>query len=151
MNGTGTALERLPVTQWLTKDQASRALGISRETLDAWIRKKQLSTRKQPREGVRPLTLVDPEDVERLKSQRIVHALLPPEPQRIPNGLTIPQPKPFLELQAAADYSGLPRNLLRQLIKTGKLPGIRWWHLWYVARRDLEDLELGSGSSAAGA
>ncbi len=137
-----------PITEWLTKDQASRALGISRETLDAWIRQRKLSTRKQPREGVRPLTLVDPEDVERLKAERTVHALLPPAPPPANNGLTIPQPKPFLELQAAADYSGLPRLLLLSLIKRGKLPAIAWSHLWYVARRDLEDLELGSGRPA---
>ena len=46
---------------------------------------------------------------------------------------------PFMTVAAAADYSGLPRSYLRELIKKGDI-GIKTGAGWRIRRADLEKL-----------
>lgn len=53
-----------------------------------------------------------------------------------------PKPAPFLNLDAAAAYSGLPARLLHRFIREKALPAVRFSGAWYVKQRDLDDLQL---------
>lgn len=146
---SATALARTqPITEWLTKPQAAQILNCSREWIDRLISKRLIATRKQPRQGMRPIALVNPEDVERLRAEQATPALLvnsAPNPRALeyPKPPPLP-PKPFLELHAAAEFCGLPYRLLLKLIARDFLAAVPFNGVWYVSRRDLEGLELGA-------
>ncbi len=59
---------------------------------------------------------------------------------------------PFLSLDQAVTYSGLPRRLLIRKLNTGTLKGVKFSGEWYVKKADLDALELlpesASGASA---
>lgn len=141
------------ITEWLTKEQAARILGCSREWIDRKVRKREIEQRKQPVEGRRAIMLVNPDDIDRLKGQQKTDVVLGPEAvqveRRIAGLLNAPKPppptppKPFMELHAAADWSGLPYRLLLRLIREGRLASAPFDGMHYVARRDLDNLELG--------
>jgi hypothetical protein len=48
---------------------------------------------------------------------------------------------PFLTLQSASEYSGLPKEILAGLLRDGMLPGARHSGEWYIKRADLDALE----------
>lgn len=52
-------------------------------------------------------------------------------------------PSPFLTLDAAAEYSGLPRKLLRRFISRGLLYAVRHRKTFYVKRETLNNFEFG--------
>ena len=52
------------------------------------------------------------------------------------------EPKPFMDIEAASLYSGLPERLLRRLIRQSRLPAERLGWSLYVKRSDLDHLNL---------
>ncbi len=141
---SATALQPQPqITEWLTKEQAALILGHTREWVDTKIRQRQIATRQQPVQGRRPLTLVNPDDIERLKQEQSTPALLAPDKLRLPPYPPLPPPPipPYLDLERASEWSGLPEGLLRLFVREGRLAAVKYGK-YYIARRDLEHLEL---------
>jgi excisionase family DNA binding protein len=73
-----------------------------------------------------------PEAITRLAE--VLASFRPPTP--------LPSPKPFLSLDDAVEYSGLPKRLLTRMIRRGRLPAARYGKL-YVKRADIDRLDLG--------
>jgi excisionase family DNA binding protein len=155
---------------WLTKIEASKRLGVSERTIENYIAQNHLSTRPEQRRGKRPITLIDPDDVARLRAEQnrgaIIHGPNDPshflaEPAReiatsisaigpalpqlvtaIAQNLVQRAPKPFLTLAEASAFTGLPAGLLRRFIRRGELPCVRYGRDVYVKTRDLDELQL---------
>jgi hypothetical protein len=62
-----------------------------------------------------------------------LRALLPPPAPAAP--------KLFLDLDAAAQYTGLPRRLLIRLIRESQLPVMKFSGVVYIKRQHLDDLD----------
>lgn len=159
-------------SSWPTLTQTAARLGTNERTVRRWIESKRLRAAIRPAVGRKPLTIIDPVDVERLRVER-----LPPVVEsiaalsilsdrlagsssqleefeyfarliaKIQNARTPAVAAPFLTLQSAAEYSGLPKRLLAGLLRDGMLPGVRHAGEWYVKRADLDALELGREKS----
>jgi hypothetical protein len=129
--------------RWLTKAEAQAMLGVSERTIETWIGEQRLGSRPEPRPGKRPLTMVDGDDVERIRAERNKGAIIrtPPASTEIapvspaaPNELLAlalrmmardaesrTAIRPWLNLEEAAEYSGLPKSFLLALAVHGTL------------------------------
>ena len=143
-----------PQTQlWLTKAEAAMRLGVSERTIDTWAKERRVSTRVEPRAGRRPATTVDPADIERIFSEQHRGAVLAPETalpaapstiatidalRQFAEALQRPRaPKPWMTLDEAAEYSGLPKRLLSKMVRDADLMARRHAGKWYVATKGL--------------
>lgn len=143
--------------------EVAERLGVSERTVENYIAERRLGSRPRQRAGKRALTVVDPDDVERLAAEQQRGAILaqqPPSSQAIAarapevvdaviaalRGATpIAQiAKPFVTLAEAAEYSGLPVRLLRRIVKRGGLAAVSFAGETYVKRADLDALDLDS-------
>jgi hypothetical protein len=134
-------------SQWITKPEAARLLGVSPRTIETYVGDRKLSTKMQPVEGRRALPLINRDDVERLASEQNRGAILnsvqsPPESEkalaRVEDFTRLlatilkarsdvpPALKPFMTLEEAGEYTSLPLGLLRKLIREKRLPAERY-------------------------
>jgi len=78
------------------------------------------------------------------KNGKAVKALQPVQSVQVAPSLPAQQPKPWLTVREAEEYSGLPARFLIELIGNGQLPaynvGPRRGGRWRIARRDLDAL-----------
>lgn len=153
--------------QWLSKQDAARALDCSTKTIEQLVHRGQLQQAfwKRPETGVK-IAVIHPGDVERLRKERNPAAapfVMPPAeapqsrlPARVLRGPlaellralaenSAKQPevdlrhRVYLTIREASAYTGLPAAELRRLVRDGSLK--IWPHgRWRVRRTDLEAL-----------
>jgi helix-turn-helix protein len=142
---------------WIPKGEAAKKLGIGIRTLERRIQEQGLRVAHRRIPNRKPLAVLHPEDVASLEAE-----MLPPTPgpaQHEGNEIalrsvsrtalevvallrmaqTAPPLPLFLDLKAAAVYSGLPRSYLRELIQGGKLKAVQRGG-WRVSRLALDRL-----------
>jgi hypothetical protein len=86
-------------SDWLTKEQAAKRLGVSVKTVERLAVDKKIQKRMRPRIGGSPLAVFHPGDVERLVSQQAVN-----EPFVVPDESTAEKENQIVPAAAA----GLP-------------------------------------------
>ncbi len=163
---------------WPTQTEAAVQLGTNERTIRRWIEAGRLHSAIRHIAGRKPATIIDPEDIERVRDERqppeVLHtdsdvrtslindvssipgnaALARTEPAAMAlaamfsNALKalLPPPAPaapklFLDLDAAAEYSGLPKRFLSRLVRDGKLPAMQHAGVVYIKRADLDNLD----------
>jgi excisionase family DNA binding protein len=159
-----------PAPEWPTVEEAARMLSTSTRTIARWISERRLASQKSPRAGRKPVVIVDPRDLERIRSEQQTSVVLPPvsndavkqeskiaRKQETQSGVTGDQWKlmakllsiqleshraPFMDLEVASEYSCLPVRLLRRLIRQDKLPACRFKGTWYVKRENLDGIDF---------
>jgi len=75
--------------------------------------------------------------------QQLPRALLP-----APDSASAPAPPQWLDVDAAAEYSGLSTRLVTALIKSGRLPALRDGRTWKIRRADIDALQGDSANRA---
>jgi hypothetical protein len=156
-----------PITEdWLSTDEAARRLKTTVRTVERYIKEQRVGSAKKRCPGRKPMTLVDPDDVARLVAEQNKGAVLAPETLREHTGAQVtlinsvpamvqriadaientrpPRVPPFMMLEEAARYSGLPEGLLMKFIRAGQLPAVSYGHKrnTWVKTADLDDFEL---------
>jgi excisionase family DNA binding protein len=129
------------MNNWPTQTEAAVQLGTNERTIRRWIESGRLKSSTRPVVGRKPATIVDPEDVERLREERHPVVLVEKAEkslQRMAADPAIPdtqvmaafkaairetpkEPKPWLTLKEAAEYSGLPAAWL---LKNARMSGL---------------------------
>lgn len=149
---------------WPTKQDAARNLGLSLRSIERLITEKKIRITHKRVPGRKALTCCHPDDIAKLKASIVPSSPVPapgknngtlPAPKQaahLPTALqqfaaaflgTVPYPPRtlFLSLREAAEYSGLPKSALKELITKGEIKvrqrGKRVW----VSRKALEALE----------
>ena len=148
--------------EWLTQEDAAARLGMSVRRMLEYASAGKIQTEKGVNEETqRPTLKMHAGDVERLVEERSqqkagtqMRALATVDYSKRPaaeqvrallagNGAAAAGLKPWLTLDQAAEYSGLSRVLLYELIRDGVLPA-RCDHVasdrWRICRQDLDDL-----------
>lgn len=136
--------------EYLTKEVAAKRSGRSvRRLLElaaaGKVRKKIV---QDPRNNNRPISLFNAADIDALargetSTAMVLQAKAPPVPfAAMPQRAAPISDRPWLTLDEAADYSGLPASFLLGMIKRKKLPaldvGPRKGGRWRVAKRDID-------------
>ena len=131
---------------WMTKAEAVAFSGVSLRTIEREISLQKIRTKQRRQVGRRSVTILHPDDVERLRSDFTPLAVEPGASLTIDDGerqlspsrsqgdmitgllqyvRPIVEGKPaFLPIKQAAEYIGLPEGYLRKCIKEGKLTPI---------------------------
>jgi excisionase family DNA binding protein len=123
-------------SEWPTVEEAAQQLGASTRTIARWIAERRIATQRRPVRGRKPVVVVDPQDVERIKSEQqtpvvLTEAAAPSQKsdnalavRAAPGGelaqlvscfeaLRAPAPlKPWLTTNEASAFSGLTRGWL---------------------------------------
>lgn len=137
-------------SNWPTQTQAAAVLGTNERTIRRWIESGRLHSSSRPAVGRKPLTIVDPEDVERIRLERLPPVVLRDQGEAASNhtahpdsmaiGPHIPaagaslqhflagvlqaypvsRPKSWLTLDEAAEVSGLPKAWLLAQARAGE-------------------------------
>jgi len=134
---------------WPTMAEAAVRLGTNERTIRRWIDAGKLRPEERPAPGRKPLVIVDPEDVGRLQAERqppVVMreeragsndtanpnsmALAPFVPANaaslqhflagVSHAYPVSRTKPWLTLDEAAEFSGLPRGWLLAQARRGE-------------------------------
>jgi excisionase family DNA binding protein len=155
-------------SDWPTRDEAAARIGVSTKTITKLEKDRRLQRRNRRRPGQPPVAIYHPKDVERAAEyySRMFQPGIIPFTGHHSNGApktAVPQRNPaaileallsgssssrvpiaqrvYLKLPEASEFSGLPENYLRQLIRAGKLSaiteGVRGWR---IRREDLAEL-----------
>lgn len=147
---------------WPSQTEAAVQLGTNERTIRRYIASGRLRSAKRPVVGAKPQTVIHPDDIARVRQEqerepaRMELELPRIEPaasalaelfagaaRALADAKAKPVPTLFLNLDQAAEASGLPRRLLLKLIHTpGYLKAAHHSGEWYVRRADLEALEL---------
>lgn len=149
------------LTDWLTKQEAATALGVSFRTLDKFVADGKLQSSKRNQPGKPPATVYHPGDVEQIRKERQPPAHTLPAvratlreavaetAQKPPldgflawlrEGHAPPLPKLFLTIKEASHLSGLTQTYLRWAIHKEILPVIRDGRRLRIRRKDVEGL-----------
>ena len=147
------------LNDWLTKTQAAAFLKISEKTIERLAAKGDLRRATRKRDGIRPLPVYNPDDLEQIRQSQtprveIVPQAEPPQQQPalvpradLPSLLKnlFPSDPPlrdklFLTIKEAARFAGLPQATIRRLIRSAALPAVKAGG-WRIKRSDLEALE----------
>jgi excisionase family DNA binding protein len=147
--------KKVALGSWIPKADATKALGIGERTLERIIACGEIRTAHRRVPGRKPLTVLHPDDVAKLKKETLApksvvpmvvkpqsRALVPRQiaPSLLTPGDAIPLTvKLFLTVPEAAYLSGLPAAYLYRLIASGELPA-RKTGGWRIKRADLEKL-----------
>lgn len=136
------------MSSWYTKSQVSTILGVSEKTVERMIARGELHHEKRKRPGKGPVTVLDPEDVEKARQaladaapspaviqnaegsnlparrmgnpiDALVEALAAAAPAKHP---TVPiHERLYLSIPEAAALSGLPQSYIRAQAHAGNL------------------------------
>lgn len=143
---------------WLTKQQAADALGVSTRTVQQLASEGKLRTLKRAVEGGAPIAIYDPDDVAKEREKRAKLEVM--APAKVDGGQSISRPleqivaallarpgqSPLddppmnLTLAEASAASGLPASYLREAVAYGALPAHRWGKRGQHMRIHREDL-----------
>jgi excisionase family DNA binding protein len=158
---------------WLTTEQAAQALACSGKTIQRMAARGEIQSGQRHESGRKDATVYHPEDVARIAQEKAPRAHLMPAANSQP-GAMIPAPNAiapaaaafgnwmeafripppaspppastrFLNIAAAAEYSGLSQRWIRRAIKAedGRLPAlpsIRDGRTAKIRREDLDKL-----------
>ena len=148
---------------WIAKVEAAKTLGIGIRTLERRIQEQGLRVAHRRIPNRKPLAVLHPDDFAALQAEMMTATPAPVENRGpVENGskeLTVrpvsrsaleivalmraAQASPtlplFLDLKAAATYSGLPQSYLRELIQQKKLKAVNRAG-WRISRHSLEKL-----------
>lgn len=129
MSKSGAALAIDPASVWLSKEAAAARLAVSARTVERWIEEGKLQSRLQRQAGRKPRVVIDPASIQAAvdegRTPAAAAAALPA--LRVPEGLAqllqriapAAPVKPWLTLEEAAEYSGLPRGWLLSQARGG--------------------------------
>jgi helix-turn-helix protein len=144
-----------PSVSWISTQQAADALGVTERTIRRMCSERKVGSRVQREKGRKPFRIVNAGDVDRLIAEQARVTRAPDQAHdlvesrdnaRVPTLVKprelAPAMKPFLTLDLAADYSGLPARLLARMIRDQILPCVRFSGETYVKRSDLDGLTL---------
>jgi hypothetical protein len=160
------AIASTPSPTWITPKEAAEALGVSERSVYNMCSEAKLGYEVQRVKGRKPFRMVNAADVESMIGSQVRPMLVtsteprekptavgphvPPDAAAMQHFLAgilqafpIQRPKPFLSLEAAAEYSGLPAIALKRLIREKRLPSLRMAKgERFVKRADLDALAL---------
>jgi hypothetical protein len=142
---------------WIAKVEAAKTLGIGIRTLERRIQEQGLRVAHRRIPNRKPLAVLHPDDFATLQAE-----MMPATPAPVENEskeiavrsvsrsalevvalMRAAQASPtlplFLDLKAAATYSGLPQAYLRELIQQKKLKAVNRAG-WRISRHSLEQL-----------
>jgi excisionase family DNA binding protein len=152
---TGVSTRRWRMFEdWPTKVEVSRETGLSQRTIERKIQAGDIRQEFKHIPGRKPISILHPEDVAKLKE----HTLVPIPLVGAPRPST-PQPdmssfisllsavpartrnseKLYLRLDEAAEYSGLSKTYLRRQIASGVIHAFKDGG-WRIKRADLESM-----------
>jgi excisionase family DNA binding protein len=149
---------------WLSKAKASKSTGQSERTIERMVARGEIRQAYRRVPGRRPLAVLNPEDVERLKAQTVqpvmseygaTPVVTTEDRQIAPVGITprqglaelltaiLERQRPayfprYLDIPTAAEYVGLPERYLRRMVGEGKLPALKTGRGWRVRRDHLD-------------
>jgi excisionase family DNA binding protein len=147
----------IDLSSWIALPDAARTLECSEKTVNRYISKGLIERQYRRVPGRRKLPVLSPIDIEKIRKETVERApfvvagreekalarvapSLPPEAnpfrrlqellERQPS--VSPEHKLFLNLEEAADYTGLSKSYLSELARTGELPAIKraGWRFW---------------------
>jgi len=143
--------------EWIPKPEAARRLGVTERTVDRMIAAGKLERTWRRVPGRRDLAVIHPGQLAALEAATVqAPAAASPPPAAADGAIAAAEliealdrlaralkPAPlWLTLDEAVEYSGLSRELLKQLIRARKLPLLRDGEARKVRRRDLERLSI---------
>ncbi len=154
-----------PYADWPTKQQVADETGVSVRTLERMIQQKQLQVAQRRISGRKPLVVISPADVERLKQESLEpQAFVMPEEKKRAGSKALTRATPpaalldaisvlasqsatsvrlaervFLSVPEAAAFTGLPKSYLYKQVRSGELKALKLGG-WKIRRRDLEQL-----------
>jgi len=123
---------------WITTQQAAEALGVTERSIRNMCQESKLGSQVQREKGRKPFRVVNAADVERMIGSHVKPMLVNQEPQIVPlkprpdtsdfeNGARmvatvlkareLPPVKPWLTLDEAAEFSGLPKSWLLDMAR----------------------------------
>lgn len=140
---------------WLTRAEAAATLRCSEKTVNRYADGGKIQRTYRRVAGRRPLPVFHPGDVERIKKETVdvrpfavppavdtptlLPALLPRQESpaltaiaALMAAVKAPQEKLFLSVDEAAQYTGLSRGYLLELLRRNKIPAMRrrGWRIW---------------------
>jgi hypothetical protein len=144
---------------WIPKVEAAKQLGIGIRTLERRIQEQNLRVAHRRIPNRKPLAILHPDDFVTLQTEMIPATPAPAPTQNGQKELAVREvsrsaleivalmraaqaapPLPlFLDMKAAATYSGLPQSYLRELVQTKKLKAVNRGG-WRISRMALERL-----------
>jgi len=152
------------LSNWLTIPEMAKATGKSIRSIERLITLHRVAVAKRPVEGMKPITVIAPDDVEKHKGvmlrptvQSQTDNLPTRQPDRLPAKATLRHPdtkailkaleqlrvplaqKVYLSSREAALYLGFPLAEVERLVEARHIPSIRLSNGWRrIARKDLD-------------
>lgn len=145
-----------PQGEWIPKAEAAELLGVSTREIERKAAAGRIRTNKVRLEGDRSdRTVYSVDDVQRVKQEREAGVMqlaprgLPPAPEANPVFAALAGQllrnsaprieKPWLSLDEAAEYSGLPQTMLASALRAGGVYALgRGPKTWRVQRSSLD-------------
>jgi hypothetical protein len=140
---------------WLTKQEIMKELGLSERTLERMLQRHEIQRAYRRVPGRKPITVISPDDVERLRAEVVQPAPAPTQEERaltirqrsgmellalLRNTAQVPTLPLFLSLKEASEFTGRRQSLLRRLIPQKKLKKVWLDHGYRIPRKELETL-----------
>jgi len=158
--------QKLDLGQWLTKQQASEAIGVSSKTVEKLATEGKLQSAKRPQPGRPDAAVYHPDDVQRAAEERrkqpgafVVQRAVSELPEALPERFSKPMGefyqhaaealrevfrKPsqtlFLSVKEASEVTGLTQRYIHEQIEQGTLQAIQDGRRTRIRRKDLEEL-----------
>lgn len=151
------------LSNWLTIPQMAAATGKSIRSIERLITLHRVTVAKRPVEGMKPVTVIAPEEVAKHKA--VYRPTVEPQTaiattrqsDKLPATATLRQAdtkailraierlrlpisqKVYLTAKEAALFLGFPQSETKRLVDAGRIPSIRLSNGWRrIARKDLE-------------
>lgn len=150
------------LSAWLTIPEMAKATGKSIRSIERLITLHRVSVAKRPMPGMKPVTVIAPEEVAKHKftyRPTVEQTAIAPnrQPDKLPANAPLRQAdtkailkaierlrmplsqKVYLTEKEAAFFLGFPQSETKRLLDAGTIPSIRLSNGWRrVARKDLE-------------
>ena len=109
-----------PSSSWISTRQAAEALGVTERTIRRMCEERKIGSRVQRVKGRKPFRVVNAVDLERLAAEQSRPALISEVPAQRPPAMVKEREaapvtyivRPWLTLDEAAEFSGLPKSWL---------------------------------------
>lgn len=161
------------LSKWLPLSEASRILECSEKTVNRYISKGLIERQYRRVPGRRELPVLNPADVEKLKQETVERSpFVVPQSQPSTPGTALARTAPvpdftqsallqqlltirstavptenklFLNIEEAANYTGLSESFLSELARAGKVPAMKHgrWLFWREGLRETLQKLLG--------
>lgn len=167
--GILTGMRKEQYAGWPSPTEVADRLGVSLKTIERAVERGEIQKAYRKMPGRRAAVVLNPDDVDRYSAASVQpEAFMMPADtgEPAPNGhgkalavrppvtmaalpamfeylQSIARPAPvtlYLDVKAAAEYSGLPISTIRMLIDSDRLPAMKTGRGFRVRRKDLEAL-----------